>query len=663
MHSSYYENPEDVVISALWSLVERSLLEYSARSRIERFHYHRLIREFFLIQNKYERKSESFLSGFHQFYSNELYAAAITFHMNHKPSLAFLDTERHNIQLLLDNLAAQKIIQRDEFVAVITAIAIALDSDFLDCRFTREDLLKPLKSGLIHLDHHIKAYMTQLESGLTKFDCHYEPKISFTSHRLVCTYETLIHNVAEIENQLHGSEFALRVYGDRKDIMESIKQPWNTRPYLDFLNRLAHYYQIEGFKDEEIECYRRINDHSWRFTEIICKEEKCRYVDVANMHASLGNDREAASFYELSLSKETHEVMQKVEIFYELCKIYERLHLYDKAEEVFEKLLSMHSEIMTSPAAQIFRYSDVVWNIVHLYNQYQKYPKAAMLEEKLLESLSDIGTIPDEKTLMAGVAIVRKFFHSRDYEKSIQLGQNILQALARDNNDVKGVGIESDVAKQEIIILIGRAKFHSGDFSAGLDELETALVTFASGTRANLICKYLIFRPLQYFSSCSTVKIRPYTIFKFGQTLWYLLFVPPLALSNEAMYYLSDKPRQPLVTSTDVVNVESKLEIWDYFAQIQFCTYIKQLIYGYAFGIVELCVKSVLLRLVINIASVLFRLWILYMLCKFMLMLSRFANQYRCVCFFITAFASLFLLCLAVFVLLFYLLYLRRILN
>jgi predicted ATPase len=668
LHGIPYEHPEDAVVSGLRSLVEQSLLEHDARSQKERFHYHRLIREFFHIQNRdYENKLENFLSGFHHFYSIKLYAAAILFNGYHKPSLAFLDTERHNIQLLLHNLASQKINQREEFIAIITALAIALDTDFLTCRFTREELLEPLKNGLTHLDKHVKKYMTQLSPGPwpVKFDCDYEPQISFTSHRLVCTYETLIHNVAEIVNQIHGSEFALRVYGDRKDIMESIKQPQNTEPYLDFMERLAHYYQIEGFKDEEIECYKRINEHRQIFTEIICKEEKCRYVDVARMHVSLGNDEEAANFYELSLSKEKHRVLQKVEIFCELCEIYKRLHHYDKAEEFSEKLLLMHSEIMNASASQIFRYNDVVWNVIYLYKRRYLYFEAAMLEQKVLESLSDIGAIPDEQTLMTGVDTVRRLFHDRNYKESIQLGQQILQALAHNNNDMmKAIGTaESDVAKQEIQILIGRGKFHNGDLSAGLDDLESALAAVANvKAHTNLICKYLIFRPSLYFSSCSALKIRPYAIFKFGQTLGYLMLVPPVALTSEAKYLL-DRPRQPLARSTvkDIVAVESELKIWDFFGQFQFHTTIQQLIHGYALGIIGFCVKSVLLRLVINLASYLLRLWILYILCKFILKLSRFANKYRCICLLITTYFSLFL-CLSLVVLVFplYLLYLRR---
>ena len=665
-HLVHGTNQRDIA-GALRSLVDRSLLEHS--TRMDRFHYHRLIREFFHFQtiNK-NSSSESFFSGFHWHYSIKLYEFAMKFNMNHKPSLAFLDTERHNIQLLLDNLAMQKINERDEFIAVITAVAAALDFDLLNCRFSGEELLEPLHCALIHLDQHLKVYMAQLSLKSRKLDCDYEHQITYTAHRMVCTYETLIHNLAEIENQLHGPEMALRVYSDRKDIMEDIKQPWNMGSYIEYLRRLAHYYQILGHKDEEIGCHKRITDHSLRLAEIFCKKEtECKYVHVAKMYASLSNHREAAHFYELSLLKEHHHnVIHKAEILCELCKIYEHLYLSDKAKEFFEKLISLYSEIMNAPASLFLRYSSVVWNVIHVYNQYQKYHEAAMLQEKILDSLLDIGTIRDKQTLRTGIDAVRKLFHSRNYEKSIQTGQRVLELLAREK-DIKDINVRYiDATKQEIKILIGRAKIHNGDFSAGLDELETAYInlTFISKLyNGNMICKYLIFRPLKYFDLCTTLNLGPYTIIVFGQTFLYLLFVAPLAIdSKQIALHFYAKLEQPIVTSMELVTVRSELEMWDFFTQMQLRTYIEQLIYGYTFGIIEFCMKSVVLRLVINIASVFFRLWMLYVLCKFMLMLSRFANQYRCVCFFITILASLFLcLFLAVFVLPLYLLYLHRI--
>ena len=639
IHGSSHENLEGTVVGALRSLVDRSLLEFSTRT--DRFHYHRLIREFFHAQNiHHESKLESFLSGFHHFYSKKLYVAAMSFNMNHKPSLAFLDTERHNIQMLLNNLAVKKVSQQDESIAVITAVAAALDFDFLICRFTGEELLQPLHGALTYLDHHIEKYVTQLSHGPRKLDCDYEYQISFSPHRLVCTYETLIHHLAEIENELHGPESALRVYGDRKDVMERIKQPWNTRPYIDFLKRLAHYYRIIGFKAEEIECHMRINKLSQQFTDIICRKERCRYVDIAKMYASSGNDKDAARFYELSLEKEHHhQVIQKVEIHCELCRIYEHLRLYNKAMDIFEKLILMHSEIMNVPASQIYRYNDVIWNVVSLYRQYEKHDEATMLEEKLVESVSDIGTVPDQQTLTAGVNIARHMFHGRNYQKSIQIGQNILRGLSMEKINIQGIAL--DVITQEIKILIGRAKFHSGEYSAGLDDLEAVFMdlTFVSEIYTDFICKYLIFRPSKYLSSCTEFKLRPYTIFLLGRAFYYMLFVSPLPLIDKAVHLLA-KPRQPLDHITaELVTVGGELEIWDFFQQIRFRTYFEQFIYG----IVKSCTKSTLFCLVIYITSIFIRLGMLYILCKFILKLIRFANQHPCAVLLIIIFDSLVL--------------------
>ena len=661
VHGSSHEDQKDIIADALRSLVDRSLLEHSTRAK--RFHYHRLIREFFHLQNI--SQLESFLSGFHQYYSKKLYEFAIKFDRNHKPSLAFLDTERHNIQLLFNNLAMQNINQQDEFMAIVTAVAAALDFDFLHCRFSGEELLEPLHGALTHFDRHVlKNYVTQLSPESHKFDCDYEHQIlRFTPHRLLCAYMTLLHHLADIENQSHGPEMALRVYSDRKNMMESIKQPWNTGLYIEFLRSLAHYYHLLGYKNEEVKCHRHIVDHTLNFTEHFCKEEDCKYSDIAFMYESIGNNREAARFYELSLSKEYYHqsVIQKATILYKLCKIYEGLRRTDKSEEFFKRLMTMHPEVMNISLSQLFRYSTVMNDIVHLYEQHQKYDEASMLEEKLLESMTDIGSAPNREALTIGVNIARKRFHSGNYQKSIQVGQQSLKLLSAEKMDVNGITF--DIINQQIKILIGRARFHSGEYLAGLNDLETIFMdlAFAKEAYTSMICKYLIFRPSKYFSLCSTLRLHPYTIFELGQTVCYLLLVPPLALTNTKIHLFA-KPRQSLITSTEIITMEDDLEVWGFLPQIQFHIYIEQLIYNYIVGIIQYCTKFIILRLVINIASILFRLWMLCILCKFMLKFSRYANQHRCACLFIVILASSFLcVFLVAIVLPLYLLYLHRI--
>ena len=620
MHGSSHEGREEIITRALRSLLERSLLEYDKRTK--RYLYHRLIREFFRIKNvNHGNKLESFLSGFNRYFSNKLYEFAGAFHTHHERSLSFLDTERHNIQLLLDNLAGQNIKLQDDFLTAITALSLSLDLKFLTCRFTSEELLGPVSGSLTYLDKHIKQYIKQINPSPMESDCIYQPKISVTVSRMICTYELLIRHLSNIENQLHGHEVAARVYGDRKDIMEDIKPNITSKHvYINFLKQLAHYYHLLGLNDAEIDCHRRILEYSGDITGK-CKFEKCRYDDTAKLYVVMGDYQEAAHLYELSLSKEQHnDVMKKVEIIYDLLWIYDQLSLKDKVNDFFEKLNSMQEEIMSIPSSQIFMHHSIVMNIIHLYGQNSLYrPKYAhKLGMKLFESLSVIGPVDkfDEEKLMTAVRLVKSMFRDRYYKETIELGEQILKQNVIDS------------VRLALQTLIGRAKIHiygyfSSSVSAGLDDLETVFDDPSTDkeTRAKL-CWYLIFRPINHFSSCSPVNLHPFELLR---KIWLILFktVPPRNSEYRMplVYSTTIKPKEQLGTLNDqhdISIVGKRLNLWEEIStHFQFIVSVKQLVQYYLFRLTEFCINSNILRIVINIISVVIRLWIFHKICMF----------------------------------------------
>ena len=606
VHGSAHEESERALARYLRSLVERSLLEYNTRT--DRYHYHRLIREFFNVQNlDYTTKLKNFHSGFHEYYSRKLYEFAINFHKDHRPSLAFIDTERHNIQLLFDNLSKREISDRDEFITVITALASALDLDFLLCRFTKAELIEPLHGILFHLDQNIKSYLSQLDPGCMTYDCHYLPAINITVHRLVCTYETLIHHLSEAEEQVHGIEVAARVYGDRKDIMEQIynsKDARNTHVYVDFLEGLARFYQLLGLKHEEIECHKRIVACRWRLTKE-CKSKQCRYDDVARLYKSLGDHRKAAHFYELSLLKELdQDVLQKVEILYELYRTYEQLWAGDKRRDCLERLRSMNEEIVAASPSQIFRYSDVLWKIVTLYKEiYGLHKEVEMLELMLINSQAAIGSKPDAQTVSTAVSHIRNMYYARSFQMCVNVGEQILSMDDVELDDI-------DEVKRKVKILMGRAKFHSGNLSAGLDDLENVLIDLKHGTPAQImLCKYLLLRPLKYIGLCSSIKLHPSTVYTIIKKLLYMLFVPPLDFTSSGVHAVIRQERQRSISTLSDLATTGGLSIWnDVLLQVQFNSQ-----YGH---VIKLVIDSQVFRFIFNVTSILFRLLTFYYFCK-----------------------------------------------
>ena len=233
------------IINGLRSLVERSLLEHNMRA--ERYYYHRLVREYFCGQNR--TIVNYTLSGFHSFYSQQLYQFARQFalghdHSKHSSSITFLDSDKHNIQQLLDNIAQQRITKRREVFVVLISLASALDHHLLKSRFIKAELIKPLQSALMYLDDFVPPYIAKY-SKTTRSTCicsYDEPQINVTSHTLVCIYESFMYHLATIQRNLHGIEAAIQVLVDRKTKMESMSQ--FIQPYIEFYKQLAMYYEM-----------------------------------------------------------------------------------------------------------------------------------------------------------------------------------------------------------------------------------------------------------------------------------------------------------------------------------------------------------------------------------------------------------------------------------
>ena len=267
------------VIKGLRSLVERSLLEHNMRA--ERYHYHRLIREYFCGQNEsiinYTR------SGFHSFYAGLLYKYAWQFPYNRKNPIAFLDSDKHNVQQLLDSIAQQKVTKRREIFVILISLASALDSDLLRTRFVEKDLVKPLQAALIYLDDYVPPYIAKHSKISTRsvHTCDYgEPQINVTAHRLVCIYESFMYHLSTIQRNLHGIKAAIRVLVDRKSKMESMSR--FIQPYIGFYKQLAEYYEMMGLKDKLIECHELIVKNM-----VLVFAANLRYVNTTWLHVCI----------------------------------------------------------------------------------------------------------------------------------------------------------------------------------------------------------------------------------------------------------------------------------------------------------------------------------------------------------------------------------------
>ena len=514
------------VVEGLKSLFKRSLLEWNGYSK--RYYYHRLIREFMrgIIGNDSQSLESKFFVAFHYYYSHELYSYTTQF-SDSRPSLDFLDSERHNIKLILDHLMERRFAEPEEFVVVFTAIASAVHFDVLTARFTNQELLIPFHEALIHFDSNVDDYMMQLNINLARDSCdfedfdefirdwtlgeakQYDGNIILNAHRLINTYEILIRNLAIQEYKVNGVESAQRVYLDRESTIEKMKQ--SERPYITFCEGLAFYYEIMGLESEAQLYYKKANEIRLKENPNCKQKASVAYhtIPPPNCNASIQN------CYELELEKENLSGIERARILVELCINYEYLGYLDKYEECFINLVNLHSEILDASTYQVFRNSVVVRKIANFLYRHEKYDEARLIKEKLEDSVMTGLTKQDEvhmeEYFVNVLATANVIFHNGKYAKVMMISLNTLDELNSIDNDQVPWCLH---AKEGFKLLIGRAKFHIGSYSEGLSEIESVYLS-NSQLKADrfyhkyqsTMCRYLVLYNIKYLYVCGFITL------------------------------------------------------------------------------------------------------------------------------------------------------------
>ena len=149
-------DPLECSDAILDNLSMRSLLECS--KKLKRCQFHQLIRHFFLHVVKVsgdagKNETVKFTSSFQFHYAYFLQSLVFQFSNGSDSTLTRLDQERHNIRHLLDCTAesTQRLTNISVHVYALSVIQDSLDVKFLNCRFTAEELLLPVKNFVDHM--------------------------------------------------------------------------------------------------------------------------------------------------------------------------------------------------------------------------------------------------------------------------------------------------------------------------------------------------------------------------------------------------------------------------------------------------------------------------------------------------------------------------------
>lgn len=493
------------------SLVKSSLLEVNVRTL--RYQYHRLIREYFVnfvklynILNYFERLLSTPTSFYRVHYAEKLMFASNQFPFDHHKSISILYSEHHNFQLLLEFLQEPQIVVTKEFLLSAIAISRAINVGLFRLRFSTTDWCEPIKSALEHLDR-MPVYS----------NLYYDlDHVTFLGY-----YVLLVTQFAKCQEIIHGVNGAIIAFTDHNLTIEINKWQMRSGDYIAYYEALGSYYSKQGKEEDFVECHRKIllqaNAHL-----AMCNLIHCSSYGIGFTYYRIGDNQKAINFLERAL-KENQTTLDRSRTLVMLFLSYSAQQSDGKLLAL-SKLLELHDHIMNVSGSELY-HADVTQLIINIFRKNGYDREADMLEERLLEVVLEIRAQPQQGavSMKRAYQFAQYLFDNENYHKVMDVGTYIMESLDLENPD-------DAYLKLKVELLIGKSKFHGGNYSEGMAEIETILlkVLYHPGNdymeEKNTACWYLIPR-IKYINACYDIMIRIGNLFM-GTA--YLLFQAPL---------------------------------------------------------------------------------------------------------------------------------------
>lgn len=609
------------------SLVKSSLLEVNVRTL--RYQYHRLIREYFvkfvnlyniLHYNIFEGLLSTPISFYHLYYAKNLLFASNQFPFDHHKSISILYSEHHNFQLILEFLKEPQIVVSKEFLLSAIAASRAIDVGLFRLRFSTADWCEPIENALESLSH-MQSYL------YLYYDLDH---LTFLGY-----YVLLVTQVAACQEITLGVNGAIKVFTDHKFAVETNKWRMNSGDYIAYYEALGSYYSKQGKEEDFVECHRKIllqaNTHL-----AMCNPNRCSNYGVGFTYYKIGENQKAINFLERAL-KENQTTLDRSRTLVMLILSYTSLQSGSK-DLALSKLLEFHDHIMNVSGSELY-HSDVTQLIINIFRKNGYDREADMLEEKLLEVVLEIRAQPQQGAVSMERAyqFAQHLFDGGNYHKVIDVGEYIMESEK----------FEDQYLKLKVELLIGKAKFHSGNYSEGMTEIEEVLLKVLYHPGSDYLkekitsCWYLIPR-VKYINACYDIVVN---IRNFFMGTVYLLFQAPLEFQQpiseersskqgsgpEVKHYSSSREIatkqagsmintsvryveevMTMLLKTVETNVQDELHL--------FSESINNLVvfpYSVLTKILYSLVQIPSIHFLVNVACVWIKLWIFYGVCRF----------------------------------------------
>ena len=450
------------IAKCLEELVKRSLLEYDRRRN--RYQFHTLIREFFLVVNKEatgENETNHFLIHFRSFYTTVLQTHTEQFNDNHVQALTELDMERHNILHLLEYLGDPNLIMDDTFdlLNAVRTIRFSFDISFLKCRFTSSELLGPVSSIVEYLSQKLNLLLKQA--------------VSETIFSYFWNYVHMIIYLADLEEELNGASKAVQVFTAEEHIIAIMEQEQSDEvsdSIVLFYRKLSDYYTLLQDHDKVKECHEKI----LRLTRKLsaeCEPGKCQYNDIGKAYYTIGDYARSARFFQSALDLEGEKLteMVRTDLMALLYLSYYKAHDTVEAENVLENLTALLPVVKAKPETEVYQFMYVLYRLIEIYELNGKLEEVGHLKDKLIKAVRQVGAKPTEDAMRTAQELAVYLLNANDYPEAADLAEFALQSFTHLSN--------KDQLKWELAqvqVTVGMAKLMNWNLSDGLDYMELA---------------------------------------------------------------------------------------------------------------------------------------------------------------------------------------------
>ena len=155
--------------------------------------------------------------------------------------------------------------------------------------------------------------------------------------------------------------------------------------------------------------------------------------------------------------------------------------------------------IRDSPGPFLFQNNKLLQEVIDFYRENGKIEEATILQERLLEVVKEIGVRPSVATTVQKSQDVVEYLYQREnYTKAADFAAFALDSIKHLDPDQRN---NARQIKLNLSLLLGEAKFFSGNFSEGLDYIESVADFILEQNASDIYgkefaraCRFLILR-------------------------------------------------------------------------------------------------------------------------------------------------------------------------